>query len=213
MKLRECLKDKKGVAKVSITILILIGVIFSIFFVSGVFGVEDGEIIIPEGFSEDHQFGMMANDPHHDSEITVTPSIVPQTTGVTFTAHVENTGNDADIHEFRVYENDEFFNFVCNNVTGWFPPSVGHTTINGTIYKYCQWNAQPGNEIGPGETEDFTFDADTPDTECCRKWFMETRDPEGTYIFHEPEICVDTTDPETTKSFSPEGTYKIDGEE
>ncbi|MBD3252358.1 hypothetical protein GF386_01355, partial [Candidatus Pacearchaeota archaeon] len=213
---KRTFRNKRSLAKLSVAVLGMLILITSLFFVSGVFGVEeeaqDENKFVAQGFDSDHKFGMHVDDPHHDSEITVTPSIVPQTTGVTFTAHVENTGNDADIHEFRVYENDEFFNFVCNSVPGWYDPIIGFTTIEGVEYKYCQWAAKAGNEIEPGETEDFTFDADTPETECCRTWFMETRDPEGTYIFHQPEICVDTTKPETTKSFSPEGTYKIDGE-
>jgi len=139
----------------------------------------------------------------HTSHIEVTPNIVAAGSGINFSAEVfADTGDP--IHEFRIYEHNEFSNFVCDLATGWNGPYMATNTIG----DFCFWTAQSGQEIYPGNSKVFTYSADTPGTECCRTWLMETRDPEGYYVFLNPDICIDTTPPETTKSFI--GPQKID---
>ena len=146
----------------------------------------------------------------HSSTVTVTPHIVPASVSADFNAHVECTGGPDPIHEFRVYEPLEFSGLVCDPVIGWYDPFYAYTTIGGDEYYYCQWNAKTGSELYTGETEDFSFSLDTSETECCRDLFVETRDDHGYYEFHNPQVCVDTSAPITTKSFI--GPYKIDPE-
>lgn len=138
----------------------------------------------------------------HSSTVTITPTIVPNASSVTFTAHVEWISGPNPIHEFRVYQPLEFSDLVCDIVSGWENPIYGYTIINGIRYYFCQWNAQSDyilNATNP--TKDFTFSLNTAKTECCRKLFVETRDDHGFYAFHQPDVCVDTSAPITTKSF------------
>ena len=146
----------------------------------------------------------------HNSTVTVTPHIVPNVSSVTFTAHVEWTGGPDPIHEFRVYQPLEFSELNCYPATGWYDPFYAKTTINGTEYRFCQWIAQTGNQLNATNPEkDFKFSLNTAKTQCCRDLFVETRDDHGFYAFHNPQVCVDTSAPETTKSF--DGPQKKDG--
>ncbi|GAG06831.1 unnamed protein product, partial [marine sediment metagenome] len=171
------IKNKKAALRFSFFILGLI-VIASIIFVAG---------------------GVLANT--HTSTVDVTPHIVPNASSVDFIADVEWTSGDS-IHEFRVYEPTEFSDLKCDSVSNWYDPFYAYTTINGTEYYYCQWNARTGNELDSGnDQKDFTFSLDTAKTECCRDLFVETRDDQGIYVFHQPKVCVDTSAPITTKTY------------
>jgi len=147
----------------------------------------------------------------HTSIVDVTPHIVPNVSSVTFIAHVQWTSGPDPIHEFRVYQPLEFSGLSCDSVTGWYNPTYGYTTIHGTEYYYCHWSAKTGNVLNAtNPQQNFTFYLNTAKTECCRDLFVETRDDHGYYAFHNPQVCVDTSAPITTKSFI--GPYKIDGD-
>jgi hypothetical protein len=177
MNLFKSLKNRKGMSgaiKASIVILTLAFVVASVSY------------IIPA----------FANT--HNSIVTITPTIVKNgTLQQPFTAHVNCTGGPDAIHEFRIYEHDDFTNFVCDPVADWRGPYYAENTIG----KFCFWTAKAGFEIHSGQSRDFTFKADTPATECCRNWLSETRDPNGFYVYVYNPICIDTTPPLTTKSY------------
>ncbi len=126
----------------------------------------------------------------HVATLSVDPYVVTGGAPVDFTVTVTNEPGSADsIHEFRIYEHNEFTNLQCDVKPGWWGPFTG-TTIFGN---YCQWNAEPGSEILPGTSEFFTFTADTPPGECCRPWRMETRDVNEFWQFVNLDICIDTS--------------------
>jgi len=176
-------KNKKAVIKISSIILSLIAVTFLILFASGVFAGT------------------------HSSIVTISPLIVPNASSVQFNANVLWTGGPDPIHEFRVYQPLEFSGLNCYSVFGWYEPFYAYTTINGTEYYYCQWNAKSGNQLNEGNPEkDFIFSLNTAETESCRDLYTETRDDDGMYVPHKPQICVDTSPPITRKSFI--GPYK-----
>jgi len=138
----------------------------------------------------------------HTSIVNVTPHIVPNASSVMFIADVQWTGGPDPIHEFRVYQPLEFSDLNCYPATDWYNPQYGYTTINGTEYYYCQWNAKTGYRLNAtNPTKDFNFSLNTARTESCRDLFIETRDDHGFYAFHNPQVCVDTSGPNTTKSF------------
>jgi hypothetical protein len=174
--------NKKGLAKgiAKISLLVLITTVLGVFLVN-------------------YAIPALANT--HTSVITVTPNIVPSGTSIDFTARVEctSTGGTADdeIHEVRIYEHFDFTNIDCKPTTGWYGPFPGENQYG----KFCLWTAQAGYELGVGEYKDFQFSSDTPDSECCRTWLMETRDKNNYWIFNYPDICIDTTPPDTTKRF------------
>lgn len=186
MNLFKSLKNRKGMSgavKASIIFLALAFVIASVSY------------IIP-AFADTHV-----------SKITVTPSIVPGgAIGQNFIAHVECVSGPDKIHEVRIYEHFDFSNITCYPVAGWYGPFPGQNQYG----KFCLWTAMVGNELCqvPGDSKDLPFSANTPATECCREWLMETRDLNNYWIFNYPKICIDTTPPLTTKSFI--GPYKID---
>ncbi len=141
----------------------------------------------------------------HISYVTVVPNIVEGGTNVNFVVTVENDASSAtSIHEFRIYEHNEFSNLVCDSETNWNGPYYATNQFG----DFCFWTAQEGYEITPDSSRDFSFSADTPSGECCRPWQMETRDLEEHWQFAYPGICIDTTPPETTKSFV--GPHKIE---
>jgi len=175
------IKNKKAVLKYSFLIFSLITIASIIVYAGGVF----------------------ANT--HSSTVDVDPSIVAHgQNDQPFTATV-TAGEGHTVHEFRVYESGEFTDLQCEDKDNWFGPFYGTNEFG----YYCQWNAMDGFWILPGDSDTFDFTMDSPDTECCRVMRTEPRDLEHSWVPVFIDICVDKTDPETTKSFSPEGTYKI----
>ncbi len=177
---------KAGKTKLAVISLIILAVIATSVFAVGVFAAT------------------------HTSTVDITPHIVPNASSVAFNADVKWTSGDS-IHEFRVYEPLEFSSLVCDNDpdSEWYDPFYAYTTIESIEYRYCQWNARTGNELkSENPQKNFTFSLNTAKTESCRDLFVETRDDQGIYVFHNPQVCVDTSAPETTKSFI--GPYKID---
>ncbi|MHA1287092.1 MAG: hypothetical protein ACTSPB_06755, partial [Candidatus Thorarchaeota archaeon] len=138
----------------------------------------------------------------HTSTITVTPNTVPNDANISFTAHVTCTSGPDPIHEVRIYEHNEFHDILCLPTAGWFGPFPGENQYG----KFCLWTARAGNELYEGMSKDFTFYAVSPSTECCREWLMETRDLNNYWVFNNPSICIDTTPPNTTKTYI--GPYK-----
>lgn len=139
----------------------------------------------------------------HVSTVTVSPSMIAGgEDDLLFTATACNqAGSPHEIHEFRVYY--EYGNFVefsdiqCQPKPGWYGPF----DINGIFGQFCLYSSSSSaNNISGGECEDFTFTADTPETECCRTVRYETRDTEEHWQFKDADVCVDTTPPETTKT-------------
>ncbi|MCD6464401.1 hypothetical protein J7L02_02660 [Candidatus Woesearchaeota archaeon] len=136
------------------------------------------------------------------STIEVSPNIVPADQTLNFTVTVTNlVSSEHPIHEFRIYEHDNFTNIICFNKTGWNGPYY----LENNIGKYCQWNAITGNLLQPGQSTVFHFQAHTPETECCRTWRMESRhqineNQSSVYTVYN-DICIDLTPPQTSHSF------------
>jgi len=173
------IRGKRAVIKISFSILALVSIVFAAFYIQGV----------------------LADT--HTSTATVSPNNVKASTFYIFTVHIENQG-PASVSEFRIYMNGEFPDLVCNPVSGWNGPYY----ISGTPYDFCQYTAKTtGNYILPGGSKDFTFNATSPSTECCREISLETRDPDQYYYPLIAKICVDTSAPVTTKTF--EGPQRI----
>ena len=148
----------------------------------------------------------------HVSSIDVQPQIIDANQNdVFFDSEVCNDpGSDHDVHEYRVYyefeDASDFSDVNCSEKDGW------DLAILNTVWgEACIYSSESSSaSIGPGECENFNFTADTPETECCRTFRFETRDSNQNWYPHNISLCVDDTAPETTKSFSPEGTYKVE---
>jgi len=136
----------------------------------------------------------------HSSTATVTPDIVQALTTYTFTVKISNDPGSVDpISEVRIYLEsvpNDFTGWLCKPKTGWGGPFL----ISGSEGTYCLYVAQDAaNQISPGESEDFTFDATTPSTASCRKLHFESRDIKYFWSPLYDDVCVDKDPPVTTK--------------
>ncbi|MBI2045471.1 hypothetical protein HYT23_05410, partial [Candidatus Pacearchaeota archaeon] len=182
------IKNKKAVIKASITIFSLLAISAVIAFATGVFAFT------------------------HDSTANITPDLVQASTQYNFAVEVSNLLSSEDpVSEFRIYMESSgsnpnpFTNIVCNSKSGWNGPFI----ISSSEGDYCLYTAQSvSDRIFPGESEDFSFDAESPRTGSCRTFKFETRDPDQFWRPIEDEVCVDNQAPVTTKQF--EGPQKIE---
>lgn len=135
----------------------------------------------------------------HTPNITIDPNIVPANAFLNFTVTLMNMPSSQDpIYEFRIYENEDFTNITCYPKEHWFGPFYGENVYG----VYCEWNANSSSyEIQPGNSTDFHYEALTPSTECCRGWFMESKDTNNYWTNVTTDICIDTTPPNTTKTY------------
>ena len=134
----------KGVAKLSLIVLVL--------FAAGYFVFN----VVQPAFANTHS-----------SHADVTPLIVQGGINYEFTVTVYNDGGDP-ISEFRIYNNtdpDPFTNLVCYPAADWNGPYY----IPGTPADFCQYTAKTtANYIQPGNSKVFKFSADAPTTDCWR---------------------------------------------
>lgn len=148
------------------------------------------------------EFFMMSDS----TTVAVEPNLVGKSQDLTWEITV--TADVMPVHEFRVYNNPEFTNFVCHPKAGWYGPYAAQNEL-GT---FCFWTAQPGNRIQPGSSSLFKANATSPSTDCCRKMRLEAREinettsEEGPWLVIETDVCVDAISPETEVSYI--GPYK-----
>ena len=148
----------------------------------------------------------------HNASVLVSPTLVGKDKNVEFQVEVTNAADSPRrIHEFRIYnKSSEFSDFECHPVSGWSGPIYWRNSI-GT---WCLWTSDSTTEsIAPGESKNFTFNAVTPSTGCCREWRFEPRgsltgEGSGDWLITLDDICVDAQDPITTKTY--EGPQKLE---
>ena len=107
----------------------------------------------------------------HDSTAELNPEWSAANQTMYYTVNYTNDGDSEDaIGEVRIYKNDNYLNFVCDEKDGWIlsEPAPG----------ICNYYAYPQetHKILPGNSEQFTFSALTPASGCEWTWQFETRD-------------------------------------
>jgi len=135
----------------------------------------------------------------HNSNASLEPEWSPAGQNVDYTVTFCNDGSSIDaIGEVRIYRNISYTNFVCDDKPGW-----GKYFI--TEKQACQYVAS--NEayyIQPGECENFTFSATTPQEGCEWLWNFETRDEtfpqQGSINYLSDTTSVDDLPPSITKT-------------
>ncbi|MEW6295289.1 MAG: hypothetical protein AB1467_03255 [Candidatus Diapherotrites archaeon] len=109
----------------------------------------------------------------HTSTAELQPEWSPAGEPVNYTVTFCNDGTSThDVDEVRIYRNMSYTNFVCDDKAGWEKYFI-------SAKQACQYvaiDSSSGNYISPGECEDFTFSATTPQSGCEFTWDFETRD-------------------------------------
>jgi hypothetical protein len=184
---RSFLADKKALVRLSVGFFVIATIVSVVVFASGV----------------------LANT--HDSTATVNPDLVQASTPYNFIVTIASLPSSGDpISEFRIYMEsfgsnpNPFTDIVCKPKSGWNGPFI----ISSSEGDYCLYTAtNAANRIGPGQSQDFNFDAKSPATGSCRTFKFETRDPDQFWRPIQDEVCVDNQAPITAKHF--EGPQKI----
>ncbi|RLG14552.1 MAG: hypothetical protein DRN66_01650, partial [Candidatus Nanohalarchaeota archaeon] len=108
-----------------------------------------------------------------------------------------NASSTHAIGEVRIYRNDNYTNFTCNQKLGWILSEPAPGICN--YYGY----PQGVNTIPVGGSEYFTFSATTPQNGCNWTWQFETRDitfpNQGSIQYLNDTTSVDDLAPNITK--------------
>src|SRR3989344_8114727 len=145
----------------------------------------------------------------HISTAELQPEWSPAGQNVSYSVTFTNDASSADaIGEVRIYKNENYTDFVCDQKTGWIlsEPAPG----------ICNYYAFPqaANKIPAGGSASFTFSATTPEGGCEWIWQFETRDitfpNQGSINYLNDTTSVDDLAPEITKTLgTPQ--YTADG--
>ncbi len=137
----------------------------------------------------------------HTSSAELQPEWSAAGQNMDYTVTFYNDANSTHaIGEVRIYRNDQYTNFVCDDKTGWYrsEPAPG----------ICNYYALPQatNSIPPGGSAQFTFSAITPDKGCEWTWQFETRDVtfpnQGSINYLSDTTSVDSMAPTINKTLS-----------
>ena len=127
----------------------------------------------------------------HDAEATLSPEWSSPGNTEHYDVDIKNTGC-YDITEVRIYKNDRYTNFVCDEKEGW-----NLVYMNTSTFEACFYYANDAaHYITPNTSQTFHFSADTPqDPECNLQWQFEARDTENWWNYLYDSTSVDETAP------------------
>jgi len=113
----------------------------------------------------------------HNSTAELQPRWSPEGAMVNYTVVIGNQGPDT-VTEVRIYKNENYENFNCEEKTGWELLFI--SALQACFY------VQDPDTIPSGEFETFKFSAKTkiqPAEVCDLQWRFETRDDHNVWQF------------------------------
>ncbi len=129
----------------------------------------------------------------HDSVAELQPEWSASGETMDYTVEITNNGPDV-IDEVRIYNNENYENFDCENKTGWELYYI--SVLDACFY------VENGDTIPDGESDVFEFSAMTsvdPEDTCQLEWKFETRDENEEWKFIYDYTSIDSKKPELDK--------------